>query len=42
MKTGTVKKRNKVRAQNSNDRSLALPIPSYQIIIAVKKMKKMT
>jgi len=40
MKTGTVKKRNKVREQNSNDRSLALPISSYQIIIAVKKMKK--
>jgi len=40
MKTGAVKERNKAREQNSSDRSLALPISSYQIIIAVKKMKK--
>jgi len=40
MKTDTAKRRNKVHKQNSIDRSLALPISSYQIITAVKKMKK--
>jgi len=40
MKTSTIKKHNSVRTQHSNGRPLALPISSYQIIIAVKKMKK--
>ncbi len=40
MKTSTIKKHNSVRTQHSNGRPLALSISSYQIIIAVKKMKK--